>query len=236
MQSSSLESYEKEPLSIPEKEYRLREAFHEVAFVSEYDKKYVSVPFINQLIDPRLQGYAADMIAYDVLERFKNDRIDIIKKDNKPPVFKVLGIPYSGLYLATAVSERLDWELAPGRKGPNPPPGSWRDQFVIEEKVRSFTTGTLSSFAFNGIDPSEDNVLVIDDVAALGYTSNLVIEKLLQSGVNVIGLCVYLDKMEQKGLENVKKSTGVDTFSALRVEKIYKDSLQLAEPNFYSEK
>jgi hypothetical protein len=42
--------------------------------------------------------------------------------------------------------------------------------------------------------------------------------------------------MEQKGLENVKKSTGVDTFSALRVEKIYKDSLQLAEPNFYSEK
>jgi adenine/guanine phosphoribosyltransferase-like PRPP-binding protein len=232
---SSLESYEKEPLSIPEKEYRLREAFNEIAFVDNFDKKYVSAPFVNQLIDPELQGYAADMIVYDIVEKIKNEKIDIIRRDNKPPVFKVVGIPDSGLYLATAVAERLGWKLAPGRKGPNPPPGAWKDQFIIEEKVRSYTTGAMSSFAFNGIDPLEDNLLVIDDVAALGYTSNLVIEEFLKRGINVIGLGVYFDKMGQGGIQNIEENTDVNTFSSLRIEEIYPNSLQLSIPHFYTE-
>lgn len=235
MRFSSSESFETEPSSIAGTEFLLRDAFNEIAFIDNFDKKYVSAPFVNQLIDPELQGYAADMIVYDIVEKIRNEKIDIIRRGNKPPVFKVVGIPDSGLYLATAVSERLGWKLAPGRKGPNPPPGAWKDQFIIEEKVRSYTTGAMSSFAFNGINPLEDNLLVIDDVVAKGYTSNLVIEEFLKRGANVIGLAAYFDKMEQKGVSTVKDNTGVKTFPALRVEKIYRDSLQLSDPHFYIE-
>jgi adenine/guanine phosphoribosyltransferase-like PRPP-binding protein len=112
--------------------------------------------------------------------------------------------------------------LLPGRKGPNPPPGAWEDQFIIKEEVRSYTTGKMSSFAFNGLEEF-DNILLIDDVIAQGYTGELIINKFREKNINVLGLGVYFDKIFQDGVYRIEKNTGVASFSVLRIEEIFDD-------------
>lgn len=204
--------------TIRAKEQHLRTAFLQTARLTNYDKGYVSVPFVNQLIDLNLQGFAADLIAYHAKK-------ETIKVD------KIVQIPYSGNPLATSVAERLRVPLVPGRKG-KAIPGAWNHPVIIEESVVSFTTGETSSFIFNGLEKG-DNVYLVDDVVAMGDTACLLIEKFKEREINVTGLAIYFAKLFQPGIARIRKDIGIQPFFAIGIERASPEgTITLSPPHF----
>ena len=198
------------------KENCLRKEFLDKAKVKNIEKGYVSVPFVNQLIDLDIQGLASDLIAH----KFRDVAID-----------KVVMVPYSGNPLATTVAERLGVQLAVGRKGKSIP-GSWSDPIVVTEEAKSFTTGEKSRFVFNGLDKG-DRVLIIDDVIAYGDTSGLILKIFKNKGVNVVGLAVYFAKLFQPGVDRIIEEHGIDPFYVVGIEKLNEDgSISMTPPHF----
>lgn len=199
------------------KECILRDKILEEAVVTNFEKGYVSIPSVNQLIDMDMQRIAAEMIICNAHQK----RINIDK---------VLGIPNSGISLATSVAEGLGVRLAPGRKGETIP-GSWNSAIIVQENVPSFTTGESSKFVFNGLH-SGDSVLIVDDFIALGATSILVAKELQKKGINV-EIAVYVAKLFQLGVKQIEKDLGKKPFYAIGVEDIHSDgSITLSSPRF----
>ncbi|HSX48932.1 MAG TPA: phosphoribosyltransferase family protein [Candidatus Saccharimonadales bacterium] len=199
------------------KESILREKILKEAVVTNFEKGYVSIPSVNQLIDIGMQKIAAEMIIYDACR--KEIHID-----------KVLGIPNSGISLATSVAERLNVPLAPGRKGETIP-GSWNSAITIQEDVPSFTTGESSKFVFNGLHAG-DSVLVVDDFIALGATSILVAKELQRNGINV-EIAVYVAKLFQPGVKQIGRKLDKKPFYAIGIREIYSDgTIAFAPSNF----
>lgn len=200
------------------KEAYLRAAFLEHAEIKDFEKGYISAPFVNQLIDLKLQGFAADIIAYHV--NTENVKVD-----------KVVQIPYSGNSLATSVAERLGVLLVPGRKG-EATPGAWNHPIIINESVASFTTGETSSFVFNGLEP-DDNIYLVDDVVALGDTACRIMNELEKRKIHVKGMAIYFAKLFQPGIQRIKKETGIKPFFAVGIESITPDgNITLSPPQF----
>lgn len=198
------------------KENCLRNKFLEEAQVTNAEKGYVSVPFVNQLIDLELQSLASDLIAH----RYSGEHID-----------KVVMVPNSGNPLATTVAERLGVQLAVGRKG-KAIPGSWNNPIVVTEEAESFTTGEKSQFVFNGLDVG-DRALIVDDVIAYGDTSRLILEQFRNKGVNVVGLSVYFAKLFQPGVERIIEECRIDPFYAIGIKELNEDgSIVLGPPHF----
>ncbi len=204
--------------TIRAKEEYLRDSFRKIAELKNYDKGYISVPFVNQLIDLDLQGFAGDIVVYHAnAERVKAD--------------KVVQIPYSGNSFATSVAERLGTLLVPGRKG-GAIPGAWNHPIIIEEKVLSFTTGETSSFTFNGLEKG-DNIYLVDDVVAHGYTACLIIEEFRKRGINVAGMAIYFAKLFQPGIERIKEEIGISPFFVVGIESITPEGkITLSPPQF----
>jgi adenine/guanine phosphoribosyltransferase-like PRPP-binding protein len=201
------------------RERLLRELFLQYATVKNYEKGYISVPFVNQLIDLPLQGYAADIIAYNIKQR----ELDIEK---------VIQIPYSGNSLATSVAERLRLPLVLGRKEFEKTPGSWEKPFIIKEEVKSFTTGAMSTFVFNELFPG-DRVYLIDDVVANGDTASLIINELQKKDIQVQGIATYFAKLFQEGVNNIPQKTGIEPFYVIGIEEITeKEGIILSPPKF----
>ena len=200
---------------IREEEGCLRERFGKDAVLIDFEEEYISVPFVNQYIVPEMQGYAADMIAYYV--KSKGEEMDINR---------VVGIPNSGNYLATAVAERLNITLALSKKGEDLP-GHWKEPLFISKEIPSFTTEKGSSFLFNGIKRG-DRLLIVDDFLAFGNTGAAIIEELQKMGIDVKLLVEFVVKESQKGREKIKDKTGVDVYGALCT----KRGLDLAPPQF----
>lgn len=199
-------------------EEHVRKAFYEKARVTNFDLGYISVPFVNQLIDLELQGFAGDIIAHHY--RKAETEMD-----------KVIQIPLSGNPLATTVAERLNTPLVPGRKG-KAIPGSWGHSVVVEEKIPSFTTGEMSTFVFNGLKEG-DKVILIDDVIANGYTSGLIAKSLKEKGIEVVGIAVYFAKLFQPGVNRVREETGIDPFFVVGIENITQEGeIVLSPPHF----
>lgn len=145
---------------------------------------------------------------------------------------KVVGVPNSGIPLATSVAERLNIPLAPGRKGKDFPV-TWKTPVIVKEETPSFTTGAKSTFVFNGLGEN-DTVLVVEDVIALGTTMELVVRALRKSSINV-SFATYFSKLFQGGEKRIREM-GVETFSVISVEKLYCKNgewkLKLAPPHF----
>ncbi len=195
----------------------LRQKILEEAVVTNFEKGYVSIPSVNQLIDMDMQRIAAQMIICNACQKGIN-------------IDKVLGIPNSGISLATSVAEGLGVRLAPGRKG-EVIPGSWNSAITVQENVPSFTTGESSKFVFNGLH-SGDSVLIVDDFIALGATSILVAKELRKKGINV-EIAVYVAKLFQPGVEQIEKELGKKPFYAIGIKKIHSDgTVTIAYPNF----
>lgn len=191
--------------TIRAKEDYLRNSFLKIAEVKNYDKGYISVPFVNQLVDLTLQGFASDIICYHT-------------KTTNIVVDKVVQIPYSGNPLAISVAEKLEAPLVPGRKG-KAIPGAWNHPIIIEEEIRSFTTGESSSFVFNGLERG-DRVLLVDDVVAYGDTGCLIIKEFKKRRIEVTGMVIYFAKLFQPGLKRIKEITGITPFFAVGIESI----------------
>jgi len=197
------------------RESALRDRFIKEAKVTNFEKGYVSVKWVNQLVDLGYQGFAADLIAY----RFRGYEFD-----------KVVGIPNSGIPLATSVAERLGLPLAPGRKGKDIP-GAWETPVIVKEKVKSFTTDDISEFVFNGLEKG-DRVLLVDDVIAHSTTASLIIDVLRQEDIE-IEMAVYFTKLFQHGVDKLRSNQNIDPFYVIGVSEMQSDkSVLLSPPRF----
>jgi adenine/guanine phosphoribosyltransferase-like PRPP-binding protein len=201
--NTELPAGETEEKIIHKKEEILLGCFRKSAKVIDYEEGYISVPFVNQLIDPKLQGYAADIIAYNI-------KINEIKID------KIIQIPYSGNSLATSVAERTGLPLVLGRKGEKTP-GSWHQPIFIDEDIQSFTTEGSERIVFNGLEVG-DSTYIIDDVIALGNTAPPIINGLRAQGIEVNGMAVYFAKLFQPGMEVIQRETEIEPFVVIGIE------------------
>jgi len=121
--------------------------------------------------------------------------------------------------------------LVPGRKGEEIP-GAWNHPIIIEEKVISFTTEETSSFVFNGLEKG-DNIYLVDDVVAHGYTACLIIEEFRKRGINVAGMAIYFAKLFQPGIERIKEEIGISPFFVVGIESITPEGkITLSPPQF----
>jgi len=203
---------------IEEKEKHLIECFERDAIVTDYEKGYISVPFVNQLINLELQGYAADIIVHNI-------------ETNKIEIDKVVQIPYSGNSLATSVGARLRVPLVLGRKEEDAPKG-WKKLFPIRKKIYSFTTEKMMTFTFNELEKG-DRVYIIDDVVASGDTASRIIMEFEERGIQVMGMGVYFAKLFDPGLRNIKEKTEIETFYVIGVEDITpKKKILFSKPRF----
>lgn len=191
-------------------ENTLRRKFEQEATVTNFEKGYVSAPWVNQEIDPGLQTIAARIIA----NHFSNG------------ITKITGIPNCGVPLAAAVSLEMGIPLAPSRKGTKIP-GAWRNPFIIGEETPSFTTGEMSTFSFNSIIP-EDYVLLVDDFIALGDTGSSIITALTTKGIRV-SFAVYAAKTFQPGFQKIK-DLGVNPFYVVGIKTLKEDRHVVLEP------
>lgn len=209
-----------EHLSFREMETVFRENFLRVAKVTDFEKGYVSVPFINQVILPEYLLIGARLI----IEYYRRQGV----------LFdRVVGIPNSGVPLAVVVATELFVPYNPGQKAPVPP-GSWQSVVEVEEMVPSFTTGTRSKMRFNRLDQGE-SVLVVDDFMATGYTASLVTKALQNRGIDV-QVAAHADKLFQGGSQKVFQECGIEPFSVVAIEQIFPDGrIQLAPPHFSPE-
>jgi adenine/guanine phosphoribosyltransferase-like PRPP-binding protein len=195
----------------------LRREILKEAVVTNFEKGYISIPSVNQLVDTNLQCFASEIIVDHYLDM--GVKID-----------KVAGIPNAGISLANSVAEKLRVPLAPGRKGIIYP-GAWNSRIEINEDVPSFTTGEASKFVFNGLEKG-DTVLIIDDFIALGATSVIVSKVLMKHGINV-QIAAYAAKIFQGGVKQIEEKVGVKPFYAVGIEKIFKDGKIVLEPPHY---
>lgn len=182
----------------------------EVVRVTDFEKGYVSIPFINQRIDTRLQGYAAELTAH----HYRKSGIEIDA---------VAGIPSLGVPFGTAVAERLGVDLIPARKDPQIP-GAWKSPIVVSEQVRSFTTTVDYQFTLNGEEPIE-SILLVDDFCAHGNTA-LAIGRELQRRGKKIHLAFYCAKLFQPGVERIRTELGVEAFCVIGISEILDDPKQ----------
>ena len=209
----------KETLSLPEKEYLLRYFFKKIAKVTNYNKAYISVPFVNQRVKSKPQKWAADLI----ISHMQIQEIEI---------GEILGIPTSGVPLATTIANKLDHDLVLGRKG-NIIPGTWKNPLIIKETAPSFTTGQQSSFVFNDVPPK---VCITDDVSAQGATLSLISETFEKKGIKPSFIALYFAKLFQPGIRRIYEETGIEPFYAVGVESITeKGEIVLAPPHFYED-
>lgn len=174
--------------------------------VTNFEKGYLSLSWVNQLIDTRLQRYAARNLAYKLIKQ-------------NPSINKVIGIPTLGAPLASMVAEELGLELALGRKG-NDVPGAWRQTIVINEETPSFTTGRKNSFVFNGLS-SGDNVAIVDDFLAYGDTSIAIVNKFTEYNITSL-VAVYCAKLFQPGVSKLRQMN-VDPVFVYGIENIFPD-------------
>ena len=195
---------------ICKREEILRKYFLANAEVTDYERGYISVEFINQEIEIKLQGYAADIIAWHIKA---NNKIN----EEKPKANKIVQIPYSGNSLATSVAERLGYNMILGRKELEPPP-TWKKALPIEN-VRSFTGEKGVNFVFNGI---EEGICyhIIDDCVAEGEIGLRAIKEFREKGAVVNSMSVYFSKLFQPGVSEIKEYTGIEVFSVLEVKEI----------------
>jgi adenine/guanine phosphoribosyltransferase-like PRPP-binding protein len=214
-ESSSIEE-------ISQKEILLLEAFQrEAQVIKDPRDGYISVPFVNQLIDPVLQGYAADIIKYHA----ETQGIDFNK---------VVQIPTSGNSLASIVSDRTRKPLVLGRKA-DTTPGSWVDPIKVDQKIISFTTKSDSVFLFNGLDLTDgESVYFIDDVVAYGKTTIPIIREFQKAGIRVAGIATYFAKLFQGGIERIKEETSVETFAVIEIEEVTVDRRVIFAPPKFS--
>lgn len=106
-------------------EVMLRKKIFEEGKVIDPEKGYLSLPWVNELIDPKLQRSAAKLIAYRVTSQLI---------ENDQDLTKVVGVPTMGIYLTTSLAEELEKPLVVACKGRHIPT-RWNKAVRIEENI-----------------------------------------------------------------------------------------------------
>jgi xanthine phosphoribosyltransferase len=138
--------------------------------------------FLNHQIDPLL----ADRIADEFVRRFSDVRVT-----------RVLTIEASGIAFAVLVALKIGVPLVFAKKGHS---RSLGDDAVYTASVRSFTRGDESTISVARRYLTEnDSVLIIDDFLAMGEAAQGLVDIVRQSGANVGGVGIVIEKGFQPG-------------------------------------
>lgn len=182
----------------------LKQKFLETVYVKDASTGYIVVEEFNLRIDPDILEFASRCWA----EHFQHDgQIDA-----------VVGLPDAGSRLVSVVASMLHVKhILPSKRTPVVP-GAWRD--VVSFTNDSFTSGQKNIKSHFGFVEKGMRILVIDDVIAHGSTAIAGIQALQKAGAEVVGIAVLFDKVWQKGVARIKKETGVDAFSLIRIKKV----------------
>jgi adenine/guanine phosphoribosyltransferase-like PRPP-binding protein len=189
-----------------EKEQSIRKVI-EKAEVKDWETGFLSFSKVNQQIDIRLSGYAADLIA----ERCQRLELDA-----------VLGIPNSGIPLATLIAERLDLPLVLAIKVTDKKtPGTWKR--VFWSRAESFTVGGESDFAVNGtcLEEKCKKFLLADDVIAGGGATEALGKEMINQGF-VVYSAAMVSKDFQGGFDRVTRLLGEKPVCVVRIESLTK--------------
>lgn len=170
-------------------EIALRDKFHKDAKVTDPEKGYLSLPWVNELIDPELQRFAAKLIASQLRDQLRA---------NNQQLTKVAGVPTLGSYLSVHLAEELRVPLVPARKSKHVPE-RWKEAIVINENMKRTRDGVVMSHIYNGIRSNNGEVvLFVDDILGDGDTLIPIIESAKKEGI-VPYVGVYADKLYRRG-------------------------------------
>lgn len=169
----------------------LREKIFEEGRIIDSEKGYLSLPWVNELIDPKLQRFAARLIAY---------RLTTQLAENDRDLTKVVGVPTMGTYLAAPLAEELEKPLVVACKG-NHIPTRWTKAVRIEENMKRYNNGTIASHIYNGLEPG-DVALFVDDILGDGDTLTPIIDWAQQHGITpYVG--IYVAKLYRPGYQKM---------------------------------
>ncbi len=136
----------------------------------------------------------------------------------KVDIDAIVGLPDAGARLVSLLANMLGISVILPAKRSTILPGAWEN--VVTYQNDSFTTGQKGIQSHIGFVQKGRRVLVIDDVIARGDTAIAAIKALQANGVIVVGLGVLFDKLWENGAKQIKKETGVDTFSLISIQNI----------------
>ncbi|MHA1933196.1 MAG: phosphoribosyltransferase family protein [Promethearchaeota archaeon] len=126
-----------------------------------------------------------------------------------PKCDKLLTEEDKGGILVAAVSLHTGFPFGMARWYPN----QLADQISSIFTCEYVKEGTLY---LNGIEKG-DNVVIIDDMISTGGTMIGIIKTLQSIGANIVEIVVLAEKIEYKGIQRVKKETGFDVRSLVRI-------------------
>lgn len=126
--------------------------------------------------------------------------LELVKLGNFKNANKILGEEDKGGGITTVVSLLTGIPLAMARWYPNNLGGQIKVPFVCE-----YAEGNLY---INGIE-KDDNIVIVDDMISTGGTMIAMIKAVKKSGAKISDVVVVAEKIEYKGVERIKKETGI---------------------------
>lgn len=176
------------------KEDLLRKKLLQEGKVTNVETGYLRVPWVNEIVDTRLQHYAAQILAFKLQQLQQLDRIVINK---------VAGIPTQGVPLSVPLAEELGYLfLASSRKG-RIIPTIWQNATLMEQGMKQYKNGAIASHIYNGILQG-DIVVLTDDILGDGDTIIPIIQHFIDMGVQPY-VAVYVAKLYRPGYQKLRK-------------------------------
>lgn len=167
--------------------------------------------FLNHQIDP--------IVMEEVVNEFLN-----YFGDRK--ITKVITIEASGIAPAIMLAAKLKVPMLFAKKTE---PSTLKNENRYESEVHSYTKGVTSNVIISKEYLDEtDSVLIIDDFLANGQAALGLADIVQQSGAEVAGIGICIEKSFQKGHELIKEA-GLDLFSICRIKSLEDGEVQFME-------
>ena len=167
--------------------------------------------FLNHQIDP--------IVMEEVVNEFLN-----YFGDRK--ITKVITIEASGIAPAIMLAAKLKVPMLFAKKTE---PSTLKNENRYEAEIHSYTKGITSNVIISKEYLDEtDSVLIIDDFLANGQAALGLADIVQQSGAEVAGIGICIEKSFQKGHELIKEA-GLDLFSICRIKSLEDGEVQFVE-------
>jgi len=149
------------------------------------DGKIIKVDrFLNHMVDPKL----INILAADLADRFSDLKIS-----------KIITAETSGIMLALAVAAKLSVPFIYAKKKR---PITMPDYFAAASY--SFTKQESTTlYVSKEVLTAKDRVLFVDDFFAQGSTLKAIKEIVSQSGTELVGAAVIINKSERRDIESI---------------------------------
>jgi len=121
---------------------------------------------------------------------------------------KVVGEEDKGAIIVAAVSLLSDLPFGMARWYPSGLEGQVRVGFSME-----YTAGTIY---LNGVEEG-DRVIIVDDMVSTGGTLVALVQAVRQAKAEVVDIICVAEKVEYGGVERVKRETGLDVKTLVRI-------------------